>query len=366
MKNRNIDYENLKLLNSPYIQEYLAACNGVLNSGWFVLGENVSFFEREFADYCGTEFCVGVASGLDALILSLKVLNLPAKSEVLVPSNTYIATILAILHCDLIPVLVEPDIFTYNISVKNAERKLTKHTTAIIVVHLYGKVVDIENITEFARNANLKIIEDGAQSHGASFRGQKSGSLGDIAAHSFYPTKNLGALGDAGAITFSNMEYYDNLLRLRNYGSRIKYHNDVIGYNSRLDELQASFLRVKLRDLDRINEHKRSLAGLYTDGLSEKVVKPLPQNEYFDVFHIYQIRHERRDDLRNYLLDNGVKTEVHYPIAPHKQNCFKGMFSNSYPISELIHNTVLSLPCSVIHSEGDVKYVIDLVNDFVD
>jgi len=366
MKNRNIEYENLGLLNSPYLPEYLSACKSVLNSGWFVLGENVRLFEKEFADYCGTEFCVGVASGLDALILSLKVLNLPAKSEVLVPSNTYIATILAILHCDLIPVLVEPDIFTYNISAKNAEKQLTKRTAAIIVVHLYGKVVDIETISDFARNANLKIIEDGAQSHGASFRGRKSGSLGDIAAHSFYPTKNLGALGDAGAITFSNLEYYDDLLRLRNYGSRIKYHNDVIGYNSRLDELQASFLRVKLRDLDRINEYKRNLATVYNNGLSEKVVKPLSQNDFFDVFHIYQIRHERRDDLRNYLLDNGVKTEIHYPIAPHKQDCFKGMFTNSYPISELIHNSVLSLPCSVIHSEDDVKYIIELVNDFND
>ncbi|UFS71046.1 DegT/DnrJ/EryC1/StrS family aminotransferase [Geomonas sp. RF6] len=360
-----IQYENLRKVNEPFFPEFRAAFDQTLDSGWFVLGGGVQGFEEAFASYCGVPHCVGVASGLDALVLSLKALELPPGSEVIVPSNTYIATILAILQSGLSPVLVEPDVATCNIDPERIEEAITDRTRAIMVVHLYGKLCDMERIGEIARRRDLRIVEDCAQAHGASLNGRKAGTFGDCAAFSFYPTKNLGALGDGGAVVTANARYAEKVRALRNYGSSVKYHNDYIGINSRLDEMQAAFLSVKLPALDRINAHKRALAALYQEGISERFVKPQAQEGFFDVFHIYSIRHPRRDELKSYLSGHGVQTEIHYPVPPHRQKALQGLFDGEeFPISEEIHATTLSLPISACHDSDDVLRVIDLVNRF--
>lgn len=361
-----IEYENLKKLNQPFYEEFKMAFGNFLDSGWYVLGDQVLKFEEEFANYCGVKYAIGVANGLDALVLSLKALDLPEGSEVIVPSNTYIATILSIINAGLKPVLVEPCIQTYNIDPQKIEEKITVRTKAILVVHLYGKLCDMEAISKIAQHYNLKIVEDCAQAHGATFKGQKAGSYGDLAAFSFYPTKNLGALGDAGAITTNNVRYADKLKYLRNYGSKEKYRNRFIGFNSRLDELQAAFLRIKLRRLEEINNHKISLARLYLERLNVQFIKPVVQKDYRDVYHIFNIRHPKRDELREYLTKNGIKTEIHYPIPPHQQAGYlKWFFAQSYPISEEIHRTTLSLPISYFHKTDEIEKVIEVLNEFL-
>lgn len=360
-----IDYENLKKLNQPFFQEYNAIFNEVLQKGWYILGEQVKLFEEEFAAYCQAKYCVGVANGLDALVLALKSFDFPQGSEIIVPSNTYIATILAVVQCGLKPILVEPNLRTYNINPALIEAKITRNTKAIIPVHLYGKACEMESIISIAKAYNLKVIEDAAQAHGATIKQKKIGSFGDVTCFSFYPTKNLGALGDAGAITTNNEEIADKIRTLRNYGSKIKYHNEKIGYNSRLDELQAAFLRVKLKSLDKINEHKRYLASIYMQYIkSEKYILPVLQENYYDVYHIFNIRHPKRDKLRQYLLDNQIRTEVHYPIPPHLQKAMQGIIEGYYPISEEIHNTTLSLPISFFHSKEDIFYIVEVLNSF--
>lgn len=360
-----INYEDLKKANEEFFPEYRQKLDEVLNKGWFVLGENVKQFEEEFAAYCGAKYCLGVASGLDALFLSLKVLNLPEGSEVIVPSNTYIATILSIVQCKLQPVLVEPDIATYNINPELIEKHITKKTKAIMVVHLYGKLCAMEEIKKTADKHGLKIIEDCAQAHGAAYKGQRAGNWGDFGAFSFYPTKNLGCLGDGGAITTNDQGYYEKLKELRNYGSSVKYYNNVVGYNSRLDELQAAFLRVKLKKLDAINEHKRKLAKIYFAGLDDKFIKPVIQQDYYDVYHIYNIRHKEREKIREYLLQNQIRADIHYPVSPHRQKAMIGILDKfNCPLSEEIHQTTLSLPISYGHTEEDVKKVIEVLNKF--
>ena len=361
-----IEYENLRFVNQQFEQEFKSVFDSFLTSGQYILGEQVQNFETEFANYCGSKYCVGVANGLDALVLALKVLDLPPNSEVIVPSNTYIATILSIINAGLKPVLVEPKIDTYNIDYNKIEEKITTKTRVILVVHLYGKLCEMQQIQEIARNHDLKIIEDVAQAHGATYKNQKAGTFGDLAAFSFYPTKNLGALGDAGAIITNNTHYAERLKYLRNYGSEKKYHNRYLGINSRLDELQAAFLRIKLRKLDEINSHKQKLAKLYFDHLDHSFIKPVIQENFIDVFHIFNIRHQKRDALRAYLLENGVKTEIHYPIPPHKQEGYKYLFKNQYfSISQTIHDTTLSLPISSCHSEKDIEQVVGVMNKFM-
>jgi len=360
-----IEYENLKKLNEPFFNEYREAFNDLLNSGWFILGGKVKQLEYEFATYCGTKHCVGVASGLDALMLSLKVCGFREGDEVIVPSNTYIATILAIIQNGLKPVLAEPELTTYNIDPALIEALITPKTKAIMVVHLYGKACRMDKIMQIAKKNNLKVVEDCAQAHGAMLGNTRVGNFGDFGAFSFYPTKNLGALGDAGAITLNNSEYDETLRSLRNYGSKVKYYNDLPGYNSRLDELQAALLLVKLKKIDDINNHKRKLASIYQERLKSDFVKPVVEDNYFDVYHIYNVRHPKRDNLRDHILENDIKTEIHYPIPPHKQKAMQGYFEKiKFPISEEIHNTTLSLPISYFHSKQDVERVCEVMNMF--
>ncbi len=360
-----IEYENLGKLNRPFFDEYKAAFEQTLENGWYILGENVRAFESEFAAYCGVKHCIGVANGLDALIIALRAFNFDKGREVIVPSNTYIATILSIVHNGLIPVLVEPDIATYNIDPQKIEEKITSKTCAIMVVHLYGKACDMEPIDIIAKQYDLKIIEDCAQAHGAKYKNEKVGSFGDINAFSFYPTKNLGALADAGAITTSDDSLAETIRSLRNYGSSVKYYNDLIGFNSRLDEIQAAFLSIKLKHLDKINQHKLFLANLYLKNLKTDFIKPVVHPDYFDVYHIFNIRHPQRDKLKAYLLENQIKTDIHYPLAPNKQKAMVGILDDQQtPIAEEIHQTTLSLPISYYHTEQDILNVIDVINRF--
>lgn len=356
-----IEYENLQKVNEKLFDRYRDTFDQFIKSGWYVLGKNVSKFEEEFANFCATSHCIGVASGLDALILAIDAFDFPKDSEIIVPSNTYIATILAIVRNGFKPILVEPDIKTYNIDSSKIEEKITAKTKAILIVHLYGKACEMDKISEIAQKYDLKMIEDCAQAHGAKFKGQKVGSFG-IGCFSFYPTKNLGALGDAGAITCNNEEYKKKIQSLRNYGSSTKYYNDILGYNSRLDEIQAGFLSIKLEALDDITNHKRELANIYLENLNEIFIKPMIDKDYFDVYHIFNIRHLKRDELKEYLLKHDIKTEIHYPLAPHKQKAMQTFISGEYPISEEIHNTTLSLPISYFHTEDDILQVCDVMN----
>ncbi|WP_235528622.1 DegT/DnrJ/EryC1/StrS aminotransferase family protein [Pedobacter sp. Leaf194] len=338
--------------------------NDFLHSGWYILGNEVSQFEKEFGNYHNEQYVVGVANGLDALILSLKCCNFKKGDEVIVPSNTYIASILAILQCDLVPVFVEPSIETYNIDPKKIEDSISPKTVAIMAVHLYGQCCEMGPIAELAQKHNLKIVEDCAQAHGARYSGKLAGSFGEYGCFSFYPTKNLGALGDAGAIICKTEADYLKLRQLRNYGSEKKYHNGIIGYNSRLDEIQASFLRVKLPYLDKINNHKKALASIYQSSLNDSFIKPIIDQNFDNVFHIYNIRHPERDRLKAYLSENNIDTEIHYPVAPHKQQALHSLNNLSYPISEEIHATTLSLPCSFAHTADDIYKVVEIINKF--
>lgn len=369
---RNIDYENLHYLNRPFLEGYKKSFADVLQSGWFILGKNVEKFEREFADYLGCRFFIGVASGLDALEIPLKAYDFPAGSEVIVPSNTYIATVNAVLNSGHIPVFVEPNIHTYNIDPQKIEAKITPKTRAIMLVHLYGQSCEMYPILDICKKYNLKLIEDCAQSHGATYKGKMTGTFGDAGAFSFYPTKNLGALGDAGGIALNDETLYKKLKAWRNYGSHVKYQNEYIGDNSRLDEIQASFLSVKLQSLDYINRRKNQIAKYYLNHLKSDYILPTTIADNFNVFHIFPIRHPRRNDLRDYLLAHGIKTEIHYPIAPCDQKSIQNwatknaisLNSNDFQLAKIIHATELSLPCSPIHADDDIEYIVKIMNRF--
>ncbi len=359
-----IEYENLKKANEKFFDEYRRSFDATLDSGWFILGNAVKRFEEEFARFNASRHCIGVANGLDALILSLRALKFEPGSEVIVPSNTYIATILSILQNNLTPVLVEPDIRTYNIDPEKIETAVTSKTRAIMVVHLYGKSCDMDPIMTTAKKHRLTVIEDCAQSHGAQYKGRMTGTFGH-GAFSFYPTKNLGCLGDGGAVITDDDEFARAIRMLRNYGSEKKYYNDVVGYNSRLDEVQAGFLSVKLSHLDAITVHKKTLAALYQEGLKSDFITPVVHPDYSDVFHIYNIRHPKRDALKEYLLKHEIKTEIHYPVPPHKQIAMKDILGNqNFPISAEIHATTLSLPISFCHTKEEVIRVIETMNAF--
>jgi dTDP-4-amino-4,6-dideoxygalactose transaminase len=360
-----IAYENLLELNKPFTESFKQQFDDFLNSGWYILGQAVNRFEQEFALWNTSAYCVGLANGLDALTLALKAYNFEPGSEVLVPSNTYIATVLAILNNNLVPVLVEPDIRTYNMDPQLAEQAVTSRTRAIMVVHLYGKCCDMGALLTLKNRHQLVLIEDCAQAHGAMFKGRKAGTFGEFGAFSFYPTKNLGALGDAGAITTSDKNLAGIMRQLRNYGSDVKYYNERIGTNSRLDELQAAFLSVKLQALDDINAHKRRLAKLYLKNLKSDFILPVIDADYHDVYHIFNIRHPRRNELKDYLQQKGIGTEIHYPVPPHQQRALQPLMQERvFPVSEEIHRTTLSLPCSYWHSTDQVSQVIEALNAF--
>lgn len=360
-----IAYENLLELNKPFNERFKQQFNNFLNSGWYILGNSVIEFEQQFATWNQSAHCIGVANGLDALTMALKAYNFEPDSEVIVPSNTYIATILAILNNNLKPVLVEPSISTYNINPQLIEQAITPRTKALMIVHLYGKSCDMDAIMAIKNKYNLVLVEDCAQAHGATFKGQKTGTFGEFGAFSYYPTKNLGALGDAGAVTTNDTELAGIIRQMRNYGSDKKYYNERIGINSRLDELQAAFLSVKLEALDDINAHKRKLAQLYLQNLKTDYILPVVENDIKDVYHIFNIRHERRDALKKYLLNNGIGTEIHYPVPPHRQKAMQPLMQGqSFPIADEIHQTTLSLPCSYWHTEEQIYKVIDKLNAF--
>jgi len=360
-----IPYDDLGLVNKSFEADFKKEFNAILDNGWYILGKYLKEFETAYATFNNIRHCIGVANGLDALIIALRNYNFNQGDEVIVPSNTFIATILSVLHNNLKPILVEPDIYTYNINPEKIKEVITPRTKAIIVVHLYGKCCDMGRIVPIAEKYGLKLIEDTAQAHGAMYKDQLSGTFGDIGCFSFYPGKNLGALGDGGAIITNDDAIAKKIRQLRNYGSETKYYNEQVGFNSRLDELQAAFLLIKLRSLNKITAHKRKLAKIYLDNLNDDFIKPQVHPHFFDVYHIFNIRHPQRDEIREYLLQNNIRAEIHYPVAPNKQKALEEIFKGkSYPISEKIHSTTLSLPCSFCHSEEDIYKVVEVLNKF--
>lgn len=364
-----ISFLDLKGLNAQYKAELIDACTRVIDSGWYVQGNECKEFDKEFAYYCGSKYAIGVANGLDALILILRAYKelgiMNDGDEVIVPSNTYIASILAISQNNLVPVLVEPDINTYLIDPSKIEEKITSKTKAILPVHLYGQTCEMDKINEIAKKYNLKVIEDSAQSHGAYFKDKRSGNLGDASGFSFYPGKNLGALGDGGAVTTNDEALANTIKALGNYGSHKKYENLYKGVNSRLDEIQAAMLRVKLKYLDNEVEKRREIANYYLENIkNDNIILPTVREQDNHVWHLFVIRTNKRDELQKYLIDNGIQTLIHYPIPPHKQDAYKEWNNESYPISEQIHNEVMSLPISGVQSLEDTKKVVQVMNDF--
>ncbi len=343
------------------------AFDRVLNRSWYIGGAEDEAFEKSFAEYCGTEYCVGVGNGLDALMLSLKALGIGEGDEVIVPSNTYIATALAVTYVGAKPVFVEPDINTFNINTSLIEMAITQKTKAIIPVHLYGQACDMDPIMKIAQRHELRVIEDCAQAHGATYKGRKVGTFGDAAGFSFYPGKNLGALGDAGAVVTNNKGLAEKIRALGNYGSDYKYHHIYKGNNSRLDEMQAALLSVKLPHLERMNDERRRIAKMYTEGINNpKVITPFINTDCVPVWHIYAIRCKERDALEKYLNDKGICTNKHYPIPLHLQECYKdlGFKKGDYPVAEEISETELSIPMYYGMKEEEKEYVIDVINSF--
>jgi dTDP-4-amino-4,6-dideoxygalactose transaminase len=360
-----IPFLDLKSINLRQKEDFHAALATVLDSGWLILGKHTEAFESEFSAYCGVKCCVGVANGLDALHLVLKAWEIGPGDEVIVPSNTYIATWLAVSQVGAKPVPVEPDLRTYNIDPNLIEAAITPRTRAIIPVHLYGQTANMEVIMEVANRYGLKVLEDGAQAHGASLNKRRAGALGHAAAFSFYPGKNLGALGDGGAVTTNDVLLADKIRVLRNYGSHIKYQNDVRGYNSRLDELQSAFLRKKLPLLDADNNHRAKIAARYSEGLSGLNGLTVPSIDIGceHVWHLYVVRHTKRDEIKRHLEKSGVGTLIHYPVPPHLQAAYRdlGMHEGQFPISEQIHREVLSLPIGPTMSLDEADVVIAAV-----
>jgi dTDP-4-amino-4,6-dideoxygalactose transaminase len=362
----NIPFLDLKAPHDELRAELHAAFERVLDSGWYILGNEVTQFEKEFADYCECQHCVAVGNGLDALHLILRAYGIGEGDEVIVPSNTYIATWLAASYAGATLIPVEPDERTYNINPALVEAAITPRTRAVIAVHLYGQPADMDAINTIARKHNLKVIEDAAQAHGARYKGRRVGTLGDAAGFSFYPGKNLGAIGDGGAVTTNDPELAGRVRVLGNYGSHVKYHNEVKGFNSRLDELQAAFLREKLKKLDEWNERRKAVAAKYLNTLSDANIGLPHVLEWADpVWHLFVIRSQQRDQLQRKLSEAGAGTMIHYPIPPHLQGAYAelGFSSGAFPVSERIHREVLSLPMGPHLDKLQLQSVIDAVKD---
>lgn len=363
----NIPYVSFKPLQKELEKEIREAFERVFEREWYIKGEEDKGFEDEFAQYCGVKYCIGVGNGLDALVLSLRALDIGCGDEVIVPSNTFIATALAVSIVGAKVVLVEPEIDTYNINPNLIEEAITKKTKAIIAVHLYGQSCDMDKVVSIAKKNDLYLIEDCAQAHGAEYKGKKVGGFGDISAFSFYPGKNLGALGDGGAVITENDKLAEKVKALGNYGSDYKYHHIYKGINSRLDEIQAAILRVKLRHLDRVNIERKRIAERYSKKITnKKIILPKVKNNCDHVWHIYPIRVNDRDGLEEYLEQKGISTNKHYPIPIHKQICYEELnkITGAYPIAEAISKTELSLPLYFGMSDGEIDYVVEALNSF--
>jgi dTDP-4-amino-4,6-dideoxygalactose transaminase len=360
-----IDFLNLRQVNARYGDEIKAAVNRVIDSGWYVLGEENARFEEEFGSFCGVRHCIGVGNGLDALELILRALEIGPGDEVIVPGNTFIATWLAVSRVGATPVPVDPRLDTKNLDPDLLESRITERTRAILPVHLYGRPAEMQAIGEIGRRRGLHVIEDAAQAHGARYFGSRTGSLGTAAAFSFYPGKNLGALGDAGAVTTDDDALADRVRMLRNYGSKQKYLHETVGLNSRLDEIQAAVLRVKLRYLDEDNALRRDLASRYIDGLSDypSISLPILTEGCESAWHLFVILHQARDQLQRLLAERGVGTMIHYPLACHRQPAYDSGCFPPLPISERLEGQLLSLPISPVHSRSDVDIVIAAVKD---
>ncbi|PKB15704.1 DegT/DnrJ/EryC1/StrS aminotransferase family protein [Flavobacterium sp. 5] len=377
-----IKFLDLKKINEPYETAFQQKLKSVLESGWYILGKEVQEFETNFANYCGAKHCIGVGNGLDALVLIFKgyiqLGKLQKGDEVIVPANTYIASILAILHADLVPVLVEPKLETYNIDPELISEKISSRTKAILAVHLYGQLAEMDEINKIALQNNLLVIEDAAQSHGArlnyelrieNYELKKLGYSSNAVAYSFYPGKNLGCLGDGGAVVTNDSDLAKVVSAMRNYGSEAKYRNDYIGLNSRLDELQAGFLNLKLPNLDSDNERRRIIAKRYLSEIkNDKIILPTlslrgtKQSDH--VSHLFVVRIEKRDELQSYLLKNGIETMIHYPVPPHQQKALSNWNDLSFPITEKIHQEVLSLPISPVLTDDEVSYIVAILNKY--
>ncbi|MEY8213987.1 MAG: DegT/DnrJ/EryC1/StrS family aminotransferase [Colwellia sp.] len=365
-----IPFLDLKAVNAQYSDELKAACNRVIDSGWYIAGKELENFEQNFASYCGTIHCIGVANGLDALILILRAWMeqglLQEGDEVIVPANTYIASILAITQNNLTPVLVEPNKNTYNLCPENTKKAITKKTKVILAVHLYGHLADMPAIMDIAKEHTLLVLEDSAQAHGAEINDIKAGNWGHASGFSFYPGKNLGALGDGGAITTNDDELAQILRALRNYGSHEKYKNIYKGVNSRLDEIQAAMLGVKLKYLDADTGKRRDIAERYLKEINNPLIKlPVTLNRNSHAWHVFVIRCEKRDELQKHLLDNGIQTLIHYPIPPHQQGAYPELEALSFPVTEKTHQQVLSLPIGPEVSFDNIQKIIKFCNKFV-
>lgn len=370
-----IPFLDLKQINSQFRSELIEACTRVIDSGWYIGGSELAHFENEFAKYCGSKHCIGVANGLDALILTLRAWKVLAKlndgDEIIVAANTYIASILAITENNLIPVLVEPDEASFNLCPEKVKSAITPKTRAILPVHLYGQLADMPALLDIAKEYNLLVLEDSAQAHGASIDGRRAGNWGDASGFSFYPGKNLGALGDAGAITTNDDELAQTLRALRNYGSHEKYKNLYQGVNSRLDEIQAAMLNVKLKHLEEQTAHRRLIATMYMEGIKNPAITmPLPHDTVTltltkHVWHLFVVRCQDRDALQRHLERKGLQTLIHYPIPPHQQQAYPEWNALSFPLTEKIHQQVLSLPIGPTLTAEEAAQVVDACNSFL-
>lgn len=363
-----IPFAAVDFMHKEVRNELDEAYKSVVDHTWFIHGKECKAFEEEYAKYIGTAYCIGTATGLDAIYLILRAMEIGTGDEVIIPSNTFIATALAVSYSGATPVLVDPDINTYNIDVKRVEEKITKRTKAIIAVHLQGRTADMDSINRIAQRHNLKVIEDAAQAHGSRYKGRRAGNLSDAAAFSFYPGKNLGALGDGGCVTTNDKQLAEKIRALGNYGSDYKYHHIYKGTNSRLDEMQAAFLRVKLRHLDRWNEERRRIARRYLSEITNpKIILPAESTEEYEhIYHVFAVRCEERDKLERYLEDSDIGTVKHYPIPIHMQEAYKDlkMKEGILPIAEEISKTIISIPMYYGMTDREIKYVINMVNQF--
>ena len=361
----NIPFSTMSKMHKEIRKEMIEKFTNIYDKGWYICGNECNSFEEEFSKYIGTKYCIGVGNGLDALRLALLSLEIGEEDEVIVPSNTYIATALAVSYTGAKPILVDPDIDTYNLTSKGIEEAITKNTKAIIIVNLYGQSADMDEIMKIAKKHKLYVIEDCAQSHNSFYKGKKTGTFGDIGCFSFYPGKNLGALGDGGAVVTNNKKIADKIRAIANYGSLEKYKHIYKGINSRLDEMQAGFLRIKLKHLDKYTRERQKLAERYLKGINNpKIILPKIGKDRTHVWHIFAIRCKTRDKLQEYLKDNGIQTNIHYPISIAKQKAYKADKLNDLPIASLIAKEELSLPLYYGMTEKEIDYVIDVINKY--